>query len=393
MTHPFAAVLPAAGRGTRFGSEDKLLMNLCGKPLLWWTISVFGESPRISWVVVPVPPARLHKFKGLVASWEFEKYVQVIPGGAYRHLSVLEGLKVLPEETRWVAIHDADRPLLTPELLESVLDAAERVNAVIPAVPIKDTVKRVDLQERINETLPRGDLRAAQTPQVFELKFLRSALEALDPNEIPTDEASILEKIVATHAVAGSYENLKITTPEDLEYARWILAKRLDRRLEKGLRIGIGYDSHRIAEGRPLYLGGVQIPWDKGLVGHSDGDVLLHAVIDALLGASGGMDMGHHFPDTDPAYAGIRSTELFQRAWKDLKKEGYRLNNLDSVILAQEPKLAPHIQEIRQSLAALLEVSPNLIAVKAKTGEEMDSVGRGEGMAAHVAVTLVAGSY
>ncbi len=249
-----------------------------------------------------------------------------------------------------------------------------RTGGAAPAVPVKDTVKQAS-GHLVTDTPDRASLWAVQTPQVFRRQLYLQALEAVQDDSV-TDDCQLLERAgMPVELTAGSYENYKITTPDDLKE-------------EKKMRIGHGYDVHRLVEGRPLILGGVNIPWEKGLLGHSDADVLAHAVMDALLGAAALGDIGKHFPDTDPAYKGADSLVLAQKVAELLAQEGWRIGNVDATILCQAPKLAPHIAAMRQNLAAALGVDANQVSVKATTEEKLGFTGEGKGIAVHAVALL-----
>ncbi len=278
-------------------------------------------------------------------------------------------------------IHDAARPLVSDGLIRRTIEAAAGTGAAIAAVRASDTVKRADADGRIVGTLPRDEIYLAQTPQAFRVHVLRDAL-ALTGDA--TDEAALAER--AGHPVQvvdGDPRNLKITTAEDLETA--------ERLLNSGagvMRIGNGYDLHRLVAGRPLILGGVDIPFEKGLLGHSDADVICHAVTDAILGAAGAGDIGRHFPDTDPAWKDANSLDLLRRAMAVVAAAGYAVSNVDVVVVAQRPKLAPHVDAIRASVAAALGCDRAQVSVKGKTNEGVDSIGAGESIAAHAVALL-----
>jgi 2-C-methyl-D-erythritol 4-phosphate cytidylyltransferase/2-C-methyl-D-erythritol 2,4-cyclodiphosphate synthase len=316
------------------------------------------------------------------------KPVLIVDGGERRQDSVRHAFERIDRRSEVVVIHDAARPLVTDALIRRTIDAAFATGAAIAALRASDTVKRADAAGRIAETLPRDRIYLAQTPQAFRVDVLRHALTI---RADATDEAALAEQ--AGHPVQlveGDPRNVKITTPEDLE-----LAERLLDTPEgvpyppSGLRIGNGYDLHRLVEGRPLVLGGVTIPFDKGLLGHSDADVICHAITDAILGAAGAGDIGRHFPDTDAAWKDADSVDLLRRAAAIVAAAGYTVVNVDVVVVAQRPKLSPHADAIRARVAAAIGCDPLQVSVKGKTNEGVDSVGAGEAIAAH-AVALLA---
>ena len=316
------------------------------------------------------------------------KPVLIVDGGERRQDSVRHAFERIDRRSEVVVIHDAARPLVTDALIRRTIDAAFAAGAAIAALRASDTVKRADAAGRIAETLPRDRIYLAQTPQAFRVDVLRHALTI---RADATDEAALAEQ--AGHPVQlvdGDPRNVKITTPEDLTLAERLLGTPEGVPFApSGLRIGNGYDLHRLVEGRPLVLGGVTIPFDKGLLGHSDADVICHAITDAILGAAGAGDIGRHFPDTDAAWKDADSVDLLRRAAAIVAAAGYTVVNVDVVVVAQRPKLSPHADAIRARVAAAIGCDPLQVSVKGKTNEGVDSVGAGEAIAAH-AVALLA---
>jgi len=281
-----------------------------------------------------------------------------------------------------VVIHDAARPLVTDAVIRRAIDGAIATGAAIAAVQARDTVKRGDAAGRIIATLSRDEIYLAQTPQAFRVDVLRDALAV---GGDATDEAALAER--AGHVVQlvdGDPRNLKITTPADLE-----MAERLLGAGAAAMRIGNGYDLHRLVDGRPLILGGVHIPFGKGLLGHSDADVICHAITDAILGAAGAGDIGRHFPDTDVVWKDAASLDLLSRAAAIVLAAGFAVINVDVVVIAQQPRLAPHADAVRASVAGALGCDPSQVSVKGKTNEGVDSIGAGESIAAHAVALLM----
>jgi len=311
----------------------------------------------------------------------------VVAGGATRQESVRQGLAAVPPGTELVAVHDAARPLVTPELITACIEAASEHGAAIAAVPVKDTLKREAPGQMIAATVERADLWQAQTPQVARRELLVAAYAAAKRDQFcGTDEASLLERLGHQVAlVAGSETNLKITRPEDRTIAEALL---MQTPPAPSFRIGHGYDAHRLVEGRALTLGGVTIPHRLGLLGHSDADVLTHALCDAILGALGAGDIGRHFPDSDPRYRGIASLKLLAHVIDLMHAKGLDLANADVTVIAQQPKLAPHLPAMQANLAAACRVVIEAINLKATTTEGMGFAGREEGIAAHAVVLL-----
>ncbi len=366
------------------GAQPKQLMTLGGQPILQRSVAAFVACDLIDDVVVALPadlaaspPAYLR-----TAS----KPVTVVEGGARRQDSVANAFSIVDGRADLVVVHDAARPLVTDALIRRAVAAAEETGAAIAAVRARDTVKRADASGLVAETIARDSIYLAQTPQAFRAAVLRDALAVGGEG---TDEAALAER--AGHPVRlveGDPRNLKITTPDDLAAAEHLLGAAG----VPSLRIGNGYDLHRLVDGRPLVLGGVTIPFDKGLHGHSDADVVCHAVTDAILGAAGAGDIGRHFPDTDPAWKGANSVDLLRRAAAVVANAGYRIVNVDVIVIAQRPKLLPHVDAMRANLSLALGCDASQVAVKGKTNEGVDSMGAGESIAAHSVALLVRSS-
>ena len=380
-----SAVLVAAGSSTRMGF-DKLSFDLGGETVLHRSIRAFDQCPQIGEIVLVAGKNRAFVEQQTVGC---TKPVQIVAGGATRAESAKNG--VLAAHGELVAVHDAARPFVSPAVIAAVLEAAARCGAAAPAVPVKDTIKQavpgdgktVPEACLVHSTPDRSTLYAVQTPQCFDRTQYLAALQELDAEKarLVTDDCSLFELTGrSVQLTQGDYANLKITTREDLP--------RPVQKEETRMRIGHGYDVHRLVEGRKLILGGVEIPFKKGLLGHSDADVLAHAVMDAVLGAAALGDIGQHFPDNDPAYAGADSLELTRHVARILSEHGYRVENIDATILCQRPKLAPHIPAMRANLAAAFGLPVDAVSVKATTEEHLGFTGEGLGIAAH-AVALI----
>lgn len=381
MTDTVCAVVVAAGSSSRMGgSVPKQLMELCGKPVLSHTLSAFEKTPEVETVVVVCREEDMARIKEITEN--FSKIKALVPGGKTRQASVAAGVKAAGE-CGFVAIHDGARPLITPEEIRQVVADAKIWGASTLAAPVTDTIKTAGEQELVEETLDRSILRAVQTPQVFRKdEYVRAMEAAKAAGKDFTDDCQLMEfSGKPVHLCPGKRSNLKLTTPEDFLFARGILMEREERK--NGMRIGHGYDVHRLTEGRKLILGGVEIPWNKGLLGHSDADVLAHAIADALLGAAALGDIGKLFPDNDPAYKGADSLKLLAEVCRRVREAGYEVENIDATILAQAPKLRPYIDRMRENLAAACGISPGQVSVKATTEEGLGFTGAGEGMAAH----------
>ena len=382
-----SAVIVAAGRGTRMGLErNKVLAPLCGEPVIARTVRAFEQTGWFDGGIVVVTGAcDLCEMKRILA--DAGLHAQVVLGGADRQESVCRGLAATNPEAKYVAIHDGARPLVTAEVIARTLESAKKYGSGVAAVPLKDTVKRVNEGGVVVDTPPRDALRAVQTPQTFEAELIRRAHAAYALGERATDDAALAERMgVEVRLTEGDVENIKLTTPEDMLLARQVILRREGQKEEKPVvRIGHGYDVHRLTEDRKLILCGVEIPYTLGLLGHSDADVALHALMDALLGAAALGDIGRHFPDTDDKYKGVSSVKLLSHVMETL---GHRVINIDCTVLAQRPKLSPYIDRIRETLAGYLQTDIGNVSVKAKTEEGADAVGRGELVKAYAIVLI-----
>lgn len=380
------ALVPAGGVGARLNlGYPKQYLPLTGeKTLLQVTVQALTACRMFDQIVVVTAPHDVY-----IDALEFPESVNVLKvGGATRAQSVLNGLRAMAaQDDDWIFVHDAARPCLTPEDVQKLCNRLEKgdVDGAILATPCTDTIKRVNEQGEIEATVDRRVLWRAQTPQAARYATLKNALEQTDVDLI-TDEASALQACgVRCVVVSGRSDNIKVTRPEDIAQARVFLKESMMK-----IRVGQGYDIHRLVSGRDLILGGVKIDYEKGLDGHSDADVLLHAVTDALLGAAALGDIGRHFPDTDLMYKGADSRVLLARAYELVCQKGYRLVNLDASIIAQAPKLAPWMSQINASVAAVLGVDIDAVNIKAKTNEKMDAVGEKQAIVAQCVVLIQA---
>lgn len=379
-------MVAAAGGSTRMGQpKQHILLN--GLPVLLRTLLTLQQTEAVDEILLIARREDHATFASLAAQHGVKKLQQIVEGGATRQQSVAAGLAALPSHATLVGIHDGARPLVTPQAVTAVIEAAARTGGAALAVVVKDTLKRADDAGAVVGTTDRQNLWRVQTPQVFHRDTFCAAMEkALEKGLDLTDDCQIYEQTGhRVQLVPGEESNLKLTTPEDISLAKALLVSQKEI---PSMRIGHGYDVHRLVEGRPLILGGVTIPWEKGLLGHSDADVLTHAVMDALLGAAALGDIGGLFPDTDPAYAGADSIALLTRVMALIHEKGYALNNLDVTVLAQQPKLKPHIAAMRLRLADACCVPVERISIKATTEEGLGFTGSGEGMAAHAVCLL-----
>lgn len=422
--------------------QPKQYIPLLGDPILAWTLRACAAADAVAAIVLVVASEDVSYCQRQANDvWRVAKPVHVVAGGASRQHSVLAGIQALPSDIKLVAVHDGVRPLMQPRLLQVVLAAAQRYGAATAAVGLKDTVKQVQ-DEWVVATPVRSSLRAVQTPQAFQRSLLVAAhARAAAEQWQATDDAALVERAgQRVRVVDGSYANIKITTPEDLLVAETLLrAAGIARsdgetgaaidadiiapdevggtqpgvgkadgdagtksesvgsgaslsHMSNLLRVGIGYDVHALAADRPLILGGVHIPAPSGLAGHSDADVLLHAIMDALLGAAGLGDIGRLFPDTDARFKDVSSVTLLQRVAQLLTERGWQVGNVDATIAAERPKLAPHVPDMVRCISETLAIPIGAVNVKATTSEGLGFVGTGEGMAAHAVATLYRGA-
>ena len=308
----------------------------------------------------------------------FTKVTKVLKGGETRQDSVLIGT-LEAGKCSLIAVHDGARPLVDDETVRNVIESVRQYGSGVASTPVTDTIKQVAPDLTVLSTPDRSALRAVQTPQGFRRELLERAHRELTLR--CTDDAALVSCLgVTIHLCEGSPRNIKLTTQEDIALAQTLLGALP--------RVGHGYDAHRLVEGRRLILGGVEIPYEKGLLGHSDADVLVHAVIDALLGAAALGDIGQHFPDRDPEYKDISSIKLLAETARLLREAGYRVGNVDATLIAQRPKLAAHIPAMRQHIADALDVDVSMVSVKATTTEGMGFEGEGAGISAHAVALL-----
>lgn len=380
------AILVAAGRAERMAGLDKVMTPVAGRPVLMHSLLAFQRCEAVDEVVIVTRERLEDRVNSLAIAVGCSKVRYVVRGGETRAESSRHGLGALAKDTEIVLVHDAARPLVTPELIARVAEAAAAGGAAIPALPPVGTIKR-EVDGVAVETIDRATLREAQTPQGFRRTILsRAFAAALRDGFAGTDEASLVERTgVPVTLVEGERRNVKITVPEDLAVVEALLAGHAP---PQQTRVGLGYDVHRLVEGRRLVIGGVEIPHPKGLLGHSDADVLAHAVCDALLGAASLGDLGRHFPDEDPTWKDVSGAALLERTVEILRLSGYVPVNVDATVAAQAPRLAPHREAMTSNLARALHLPDARVSVKFTTTERLGFEGREEGIAA-TAVALV----
>ncbi|RLB58245.1 MAG: hypothetical protein DRI34_05455 [Deltaproteobacteria bacterium] len=372
------AIVVAAGRGERFGGDrPKQFVSWGGQSLLQHTLRALWAAGHWQGLVVAVPPGQERRRQLLPAELQNESRVQLVAGGRRRRDSVQAALQVLPDDDGLVLVHDGVRPRPSAELVERVLAGAREHGACVPVVTPRDTVKRLEENGRVGGTLDRRRLGLAQTPQGFRLEILHRAYRQAGEQDF-TDDAALVE--ASGHPVAwveGEVDNIKITERGDLQ-----------RLLAAPPRVGIGYDVHRLVPGRRLVLGGVEISHSRGALAHSDGDVALHALMDAILGAAGLGDIGRHFPDDDPGLAGISSLELLRRTRGLVEGAGFTVTSVDVTIVAQRPRLAGYLVEMAGRVATVLGLAPGQVGFKATSEEGLGVTGTGEAVAAQAVAVL-----
>ena len=378
------AVVVAAGRGVRMGAAvNKVLLPLCGEPVIRHAVRAFCEADEIDGVVVVASADETEQMRAALCG--LEKVCAIVPGGSTRQESVKNGLDALPKEARIALVHDGARPLISRELIARCIRQTEDCGSAVVCTPVTDTVK-VEKDGCVVRTLDRSQLRAVQTPQCFFAGELKAAYEAAARDGVSvTDDASVMEHAGhSVHLLESSEVNFKLTTPEDLRRAEDIIGER--KFMQRLPRTGFGYDVHKLVSGRRLILCGKEIPWEKGLDGHSDADVAVHALMDALLGAACLGDIGRLYPDNDPAFEGADSMKLLEDVLRRVKDAGYAVVHADVTIVAQKPKLMPYMDEMRRNLENAMAGAQ--VNVKATTTEHLGFEGRGEGISAQAVATI-----
>ena len=390
------AIIPAAGSGKRLGGHTpKQFLEVAGATILTHTISRFVACSDIGLIVVALSADKLETFRYPAQT----KPVLYVEGGAERSDSIYNALQAAASyQPEIVAVHDAVRPFVTPAQISAVIAKARVTGAAMLALPATDTIKEVE-NGLIVRTHDRRRIYRAQTPQAFRYELLQQAnaqaRAAGLSSAAATDDALLVEQLGHPIAVVeGSPNNIKITTPEDLSIAERLFEQMTNPQSairNPQSRVGIGNDIHRLVEGRKLILGGIEIPFEKGLLGHSDADSLSHAITDAILGAAGLGDIGTHFSDKDPRWQGADSQMFLRQAYELAQTHGYRIANVDATIQAEKPKMAPHLPAMRSRLCATLGLDESQINLKAKTNETLDAIGCGEAIAAQAVVLLQSG--
>ena len=349
----------------------KQFLKIKGRTVLETAVLAFEKNEMVDEIIIAANPDYIILTEEICR--DFAKVSNIVPGAAARQDSVAAALACVQDDESIVLIHDGARPFVTDKVINAVIESAEQTGAAVPAIPVKDSIRQISRSQ--SSSLDRDLLAAVQTPQGFRTSLLKEALKkAAEDGFLGTDDASLAERLgINISMVKGEEKNRKITTREDLE---------------REMRIGTGYDVHRLVEKRALILCGEEIPFEKGLLGHSDADVALHALMDALLGAAGLGDIGRHFPDTDEKYSGISSLQLLKQVMELLRAEGYSIGNADITIIAQRPKIAAYIPQMRQNIARILACDESQINIKGTTTEKLGFIGREEGIASEAVCIL-----
>ena len=371
------SLLLSGGSGTRMGcAGNKTLLPLLGESAICHALRTLRR--HCDGVVMVIRPIDEADIRAALAKSHLS-VEKIVYGGADRQESVYNGLAALPDDCDIVLVHDGARPLIDDETVQNVISSVRQYGSGIASTPVTDTFKQVDENGVAVATPDRNFLRAVQTPQGFKKDLLLRAHHEI--KQRCTDDAALVSQLgVPVHLCEGSRRNIKLTTPEDIAMA--------EHYLNVFPRIGHGYDAHKLVEGRKFILGGVDIPFEKGLLGHSDADVLLHAITDALLGAAAMGDIGKHFPDKDPQYKGISSLLLLEKAVVLLRENGFEPLNIDATVICQRPKLAPHIPQMRENIARACGLEVDCVSVKATTTEGMGFEGEGLGVSTHAVALL-----
>jgi len=379
--HDCIAIIVAAGQGVRAGKGlPKQYRPLLGKPVLRWAIEAARAHPRLGAIQVVIAEEHANLYADAVADLDL---LPPVTGGSTRQASVLHALEAVEIfDPHAVLIHDAARPFVSAEIITAVCTALGQHDAAIPVLPVADTLKQVT-QGRITRTLPRDGLHSAQTPQGFRYRAILEAHRAAAGDHF-TDDAAIAENAgLSVVGVEGSRMNFKLTTQEDLMIAERLLASR------SVPRTGSGFDVHRFCAGDHVWLCGVEIPHDQGLEGHSDADVGLHALTDAILGAAALGDIGQHFPPSDPNWKGASSHVFLAHAAKLVRGRGGEIGNVDITIICERPKVSPHRDAMARRIAEILHIDRDRVSVKATTTEGLGFTGRREGIAAQATATVI----
>ncbi len=372
------ALIVAAGSGSRTGLDfPKQYLSLGNKTVLAHVIENFSNHSGIDHVQVIINPLDEDLYKQAVEGLDVLPW---IAGGDARQISVRNGLEGVADlNPQKILIHDAARPFFSADLIDRCLSALKNNDAVLPGLPIVDTLKQINGSE-VTHTVDRNKIIAAQTPQCFDYLAIRKA-HADFADEDVTDDIALAEKAgIAVTWIDGDPKNIKITTKDDIQ--------KVTTQMLSDIRSGLGFDVHAFADNRDMWLGGVKIPFDKGLKGHSDADVALHALTDALLGAIGAGDIGTHFPPSDDQWKGVSSDRFLSHAGMLITDLGGKISNIDLTIICEVPKIGPHRDAMKKRIAEILDIEESRISIKGTTTEKLGFTGRKEGIAAQAIATV-----
>lgn len=364
---------------SRQSGLSKLFFPLAGRPLLAHSIDVFQKYPQIRETIFAVPPESKKILEDLIRCFKW-RAVKVVNGGRTRAQSVRNGLRKADRKSDWIMVHDGARPFVAEDALRKLFREAPRADGVILAKKMVPTIKQTDAAGEVVKTIDRANLYEAQTPQLVRRAILEKAYQS--PRALQaTDEAALLESVNArVRVVAHEGWNPKITTAQDLELARAFLGE------DSEIRTGFGRDTHRLVRGRKFFLGGVRLPFERGPLGHSDGDALLHAIADAILGATGAGDLGEWFSDQDKRYKNIRSEKMLKAILQSLG--GWQIQHIDTIIILERPRLGPYKKRMRRKISELFHLPEDAVSVKAKTAEGLGPEGEGRAVSCEAIVTV-----
>ena len=369
-------IIPAAGKGQRMGrTTPKQYMDVDGEPMIVKTFKCFADLNIVDEILIVTEQLQMENCRKILeenlTEMERRKLSDIVQGGRERQESIYNALMFMKtkEHPEYVLIHDAARPYVTKEIIENTVEKTVEFGGAVVCVKPKDTIRTVE------KTLNRDQLMVVQTPQGFDFDLICQAHEqAHNEQFLGTDDAGLYERLGRKLAfVEGSYENIKITTPEDLPM---------------DIRVGNGYDVHKLVEGRKCIIGGVDIPHEMGLLGHSDADVLAHSITDAILGAANLGDIGKLFPDTDAAYKGADSMVLLAKVGELIREKDYKVGNIDATVICERPKIGPYKEKIAENIAKALGISADRVSIKGTTTEKLGFTGRKEGIASQATVLL-----
>lgn len=389
MDKVISCIVLAAGAGRRMGyKENKIFIPLGRYSIIQRSLQNVSKVEGLNEIILVVADGEQEYMTKHIQELELTVPVHIVLGGKERQDSVSCGLTSVSEDTNIVLVHDGARPLASTKMFSDVAEAANLYGAATVGVPSTDTIKRIDKDHNVLETLQRSELYQIQTPQGFQKElFVEAHQAAYETKYLGTDDVSLVEYVgKPVHIVEGDYCNIKVTTPNDIAVAKRYLGIE-----DTHMRVGFGYDIHQLKAGRPCILGGVHIESELGPDGHSDADVLIHALMDAMLGAAGLRDIGYYFPPEDDQYKGISSMLLLEKVNSLLKERGLQAYNIDIMVISETPKLKPHIDTMKANLQSVLEIPLERISIKATTNEMLGAIGRREGIAAQAVVSVYEG--